>query len=133
MRDKQHPAQQNKMNNEEVQSAYKAELNNQRKLPEKWNGGKSLAVVRAAIGALKKGDGSAVELSSDQLDIVVAIFNPNVTAQMKVVKKLVADVGGEIDEEVDALLRPLLNPAGVQKQIENANKPARIRIGAMIE
>ena len=98
----------------------------------KWNGRKSLNVVTATIAAIEKPDGTTVELTADQKTSIAAIFSPTVVSQIAVVKKVIADAGGNLDTDTEALIKKLLNPNGVTKQLENARKPGRLNLSSMV-
>jgi hypothetical protein len=117
----------------ETSAAFKDALNQQLTDQKKWNGVKSLTVARATLNAIKKSDGTTLNLSEEQARLIAAIYNPTVPVQMAIVKKVVADAGAALDATTEALLKSLLNPAGVQKQIENASKPGRVRIADLLD
>jgi len=98
----------------------------------KWNGRKSLNVVTATIAAIEKLDGTTVELTADQKNSIAVVFSPTVESQMATVKKVIADAGGNLDTETEALIKKLLNPTGVTKQLDNARKPGRLNLSSMV-
>ncbi|CAN5537927.1 hypothetical protein BH09VER1_BH09VER1_23780 [soil metagenome] len=113
-------------------AAFREKFGEEIKSGSKWSGKKSHAVASATIASIKKGDGSSIELTTDQQTAIAAIFNPSVGNQMSVLRKVIDDAGGTLDQDAEGLLKSLLNPAGVQKQLENAKKPGRLRIANMI-
>ncbi|MEA3187352.1 MAG: hypothetical protein QOD99_1182 [Chthoniobacter sp.] len=117
----------------ETVAAFRAALNSQMKDGKPFNGAKSLTVVRATLDAVKKDDGTKIELNDDQQQIVAAIYNPTVPTEVAVIKKVVADAGGALDATTEALLKSVLNSASVNKQLENASKPDRVRIADLLD
>ena len=112
--------------------AFKGSFDAQREDGKPWSGGKSLTVVSATLEVILKPDGTRIELTPKQTDTIAALFNPTVPNQMAVVKTVIADAGGILDPDTEALVKTMLNPAGVQKQIENAAKPGKVRLADMI-
>ena len=98
----------------------------------KWNGKKSLNVVKATVAVIRKPDGTNIELTLDQDTVFSAIFSRTVGSQMAVIKKTIVDAGGNLDADTEAMIKKLLNPNGVTKQIENAHKPGRLNLASMV-
>ena len=77
-------------------SVFKTKFGQQISPGQNWAGKDSLEVVSATIAAIKKSDGSNIELTADQQAIITAVFNPTVPIQMAVVNKVITNAGGEV-------------------------------------
>jgi len=114
-------------------AAFKGTFDAQREDGKPWSGAKSLTVVSATVEVIQKPDGTRIELTPKHKDAIAALFNPTVANQMAVLKGIIVEAGGTLDADTMALVKPMLNPPGVQKQIDNANKEGNVRLSDLID
>ena len=106
-----------------VNAAFKENMNKVRADGGIFTQKKAATVALPTLSKLKTDDDTEITLSAEQKDIITAMFYPTVEWRMKVIESVLKTASVELDANTMVLIKPLLNPAGVQKKLEDLENP----------
>ena len=106
-----------------VNAAFKENMNKVRADGGIFTQKKAATVALPTLSKLKTDDDTEITLSAEQKDIITAMFYPTVEGRMKVIESVLKTASVELDANTMVLIKPLLNPAGVQKKLEDLENP----------
>lgn len=115
----------------EIMALYKAGFNKHRAVG-KWSSAKGAAVISATLAGITKEDGSALVLSELETTVTDGVANSTTKSKLATFDLVLAQHGIELDPEVKKLFAKLFNTASVQKQIDDADKPQKLRLKDLI-
>jgi hypothetical protein len=111
-------------NQVEVNAAFKDEMK-EAQADGLFTQKRAAAAALAATSKLHKDDGGYSDLATERKDILTAMYYPTNEVQMRVIEATLKSAGVTLDETTRALLRALLNPAGVEEKLKQMKKPER--------
>ena len=114
-----------------IVTTYKSEFTNQR-ASGKWTPKKSAIVSLATLAVLEDGKNKPVALTNDEKEVIEGIFNPTSKSKITTIAYVLAQHGIDLDDDTAGLLSKLFNATSVQKQIDDLDKPAKLRLKDLI-
>ncbi|MGC3990586.1 MAG: hypothetical protein QM796_13080 [Chthoniobacteraceae bacterium] len=106
-----------------VKEAFKNTVNQRLTLrPNQWTGEDSAEVVKSIIRSIQKSDGSPIELTDEESDVVTIVSRPTHDVQMRVIRNIIEKHGATMDKDAEVLIRSVVSATAFKIELVKAGK-----------